>query len=340
VPPGNIRGTEFDDLNGNGIQDSGEAQVSGAKICISPLGSCTYTDSFGSYSFLNVSLGNYWVYEIVPAGKTATTPSWVKAIVTSDNTSTVNFANRNLIPTPEDITVPGSSDWDGDGVPEVGTGSPLTITEDLTGIGDAVSIKLTLKWGDGETRKADMTEIGISNVWTATFLPSFPSGTAQMRLEVDITPTGPGAEDVFKIGDIIFRDPSGQIKNSCTNEPINGAKTLLMVEFPPTTGNFIVSPSGSQIPSTNPLTTGTDGNFSWMTVPGTYKVIAEAIGYITGESHTVTVPPAVTDLDIELTPVSGCGTPPAPVPELKTVVIFSAGLIGLLGLAIMQRRKY
>lgn len=340
VPPGNIRGIDFDDLNGNGIQDSGEEEVSGAKICISPLWSCTYTDAFGSYSFLNIPSGTYWVYEIVPAGKTATTPSWVKTIVTSDNTSTVNFANRNLIPTPDDITVHGSSDWDGDGIPEVGTGSPLNITEDLTGIGDAVSIKLTLKWSDGETRKTDMTEIGISKVWTATFLPSFPSGTARMKLEIDIAPAGPGAEDMIKIGDIIFRDPSGQIKNSCTNKPINGANALLMVEFPPTTGNFILSPSGSQIPSTNPLTTETDGKYSWMTVPGTYKVIAEAIGYITGESPAVTVPPVVTDLDIELIPVSGCGFPPQPVPELKTVVLISIGLIGLLNLTIMQRRKY
>jgi len=255
------------------------------------------------------------------------------------STSTVKFGDQNLVPLPDDIAVLGSSDLDGDGVPEVGRVSPLTITKDLTKIGDAVSINLTINWSDGTTRAADMTEIGTSNVWTTTFDPYFPSGVAHMRFEADISPAGPGNEDVIEIGDIVFIDPSGQIRNSCTKEPINGANVLLMVESP-STGNFTVSPSSYQIPSTNPLTIGTDGIYSWMTEPGTYKVIAEAIGYITGESPTVTVPPEVTDLDIELTPVSGCGNPPAPVPELKTVVIFSVGLIGLLGLAIMQRRKY
>lgn len=327
VPPGNIQGIKFNDLDGDGMQDAGESGVSGVQICLSPFWSCTYTDSSGAYTFSNVPIGTYWVYEIVPPGKTATTPSWVEVTVNSGITSTVNFGNRNLVPPPEDIAVIGSSDWDGDGVPEVGRGSPLTITKDLTKIGDAVSIKLTLKWSDGTTRTADMTEIGTSNVWTATFDPYFPSGTAQMTFEVDINPLGSGAEDVIEIGDIVFRDPSGQIKDACTNAPIDGASATLLVEYPPTTGNFIVSPPAYQIPETNPLTTGADGMYSWLTVAGNFKVRAEKAGYITAESAVVTIPPVVTGLDISLTPELGCGDLEKPVIDSVTLypVITIAG---------------
>jgi hypothetical protein len=127
-----------------------------------------------------------------------------------------------------------------------------------------------------------------------------------MTFEVDVDPAGPGPEDAIQIGDIIFIDPSGQIQDACTGAPISGANVTLLVEFPPLTGNFVVSPPGNQIPPDNPLTTGADGMYNWTTVLGTYKVSAEKTGYITAESPPVSVPPPVFNLNISLTPVGGC----------------------------------
>lgn len=306
VPPMIIQGIKFNDGDGNGEQDAGEAGVSGVQICISPLWSCIYTNYDGSYSFLNVPVGSYTVYEMIPSGKTATTPSMLTVTGGSSETMTVNFGNRDLVPPPDDIAVPGSSDWDGDGVPDVGRGNNLNIRKDLTGIGEAASINLTLKWNDGTTRTANMIKRSDSNVWEVTFLPYFPGGSAQMTFKVDILPSGLGPEDIIEIGDIVFRDPSGQIKDACTNEPINEASATLLVEFPPTSGNFIESPSTYQIPTTNPLTTDADGMYSWMTRPGSFKVKAQKSGYETAQSGVVTIPPIVTGLDISLTPVGGC----------------------------------
>lgn len=102
----------------------------------------------------------------------------------------------------------------------------------------------------------------------------------------------------------------GMILNACTDAPISGATATLLVEFPPGSGTFIVSPTGNQMPDVNPQITGADGMYSWLTVPGTYRVRAEKVGFVTDESSPVSVPPPVTGLDISLTPTGGCLVPP------------------------------
>jgi len=94
---------------------------------------------------------------------------------------------------------------------------------------------------------------------------------AYMRFEVDVYPAGPGPEDVVEIGDLIFRDPSGQIKDACTGIPIRDATVTLFVEYPSGSGNFIESPDENQIPVDNPLITGDDGRYRWDVVSGIYN---------------------------------------------------------------------
>jgi hypothetical protein len=86
-------------------------------------------------------------------------------------------------------------------------------------------------------------------------------------------------------------------------------------------------------PEVNPQTTGSDGRYAWNVVAGEYLVEVEMAGCSPATSEAVTVPPAVTDLDVGLT----CDETPAPVgglAELPDVSDSSARYqIALAGLA-------
>jgi hypothetical protein len=323
ILPSEIHGIKFNDSNSNGIMDDGETGMSGISICLSPSWRCTTTDSSGNYSFSEISPGNYIAYEYLSSEYVATTPTMVQIIINSGEVRVVNFGSRLPVSPPSDVSVAQQSGSQ-NGVPTVFRPAltVLTISKNLTNIiENAVSVNLTMNWSDGASRMESM--VNNSNVWTADFNAPFPGGTAQMRFEVDVAPAGKGPEDAIQIGDIIFIDPSGMIKNACTDESINNATVTLLVEYPPGTNNFIESPPENQIPEDNPLITGGDGRYSWLTIPGTYKVRAEKTGYEYAESDPVSVPPPVFDLNISLTPTGGCAlsdtTAPDSVKDLRNI---------------------
>lgn len=203
-------------------------------------------------------------------------------VVNSGEVKVINFGSRLPVPPPEDISVAQQS-GEQNGVPTVFRPAltVLTITKNLTNISEnVVSVNLTMNWSDGTSRNANMAEIGNTNVWTADFSEPFPMGTAQMRFEVDVAPAGQGMEDAIEIGDIIFIDPSGVIKDAYNGFLISGATVTLLYEYPPGTNNFIVSPPENQNPVDNPLIIGTDGRYSWLTIPGTYRVRAEKARFV------------------------------------------------------------
>jgi protocatechuate 3,4-dioxygenase beta subunit len=78
--PGSISGTKFNDANGNGLLDSGEAGVAGVTINLfsgadtSAKLASTVTDASGAFSFPNLVAGNYSLGEELPAGYRQTTP--------------------------------------------------------------------------------------------------------------------------------------------------------------------------------------------------------------------------------------------------------------------------
>jgi len=307
--PGEIRGVKFNDSNSNGMMDGGEMGVSGISICLSPSWRCNTTDSSGYYNFSNLSPGNYIVYEYLSSEYVATTPTMVEIILNSSDVRVVNFGSRLPVPPPSDVSVVQQSGYQ-NGVPTVFRPAltVLTVSKNLTNIiQNAISVNLTMNWSDGTSRTKSM--VNKTNVWTADFSAPFSGGTAQMRFEVDVAPAGKGSEDAIQIGDIIFIDPSGMIKNACTGDSISDATVTLLVEYPPGTNNFIVSPPEKQIPGDNPVTSDEEGRYSWLTIPGTYKVRAEKTGYITTESVPVAVPPPATDVNLSLTSIGGCVLP-------------------------------
>ena len=85
---GNISGTKFNDLNGNGVKDLGEPGLAGWKIRLSLNGAprdSMLTDANGNYSFSNLSVGTYMVSEVQQL-------DWFQSGPPSPGTYTINIS--------------------------------------------------------------------------------------------------------------------------------------------------------------------------------------------------------------------------------------------------------
>jgi hypothetical protein len=309
APPGAIQGHKFNDVNGDGIDagtGGGESGVSSVQICISPSGQCTFTNGNGDYSFANVPSGNHVVYEYVPSGTAGTTPQSVSVTVTSGNTTIVNFGNRAPAPPPPEVTVQVA--WTSGGIPGSYNGSP--ITKDVTshcGSNSPVQVKLVIKSPSGAMTQQMMTNTS-GEIWSGNI--SIASGGLQtLTFYVDCPPDTPGfpenigaiaGEDEIQQGGNIFVDPSGVIFEECSGNPLPGATVTLVRESPPDSGNFLAPATSAHMPADNPEITTADGKYGWVVIPGVWKVVASKSGYVTGESAELSIPPAVTDLNLTL----------------------------------------
>jgi uncharacterized repeat protein (TIGR01451 family) len=155
----------------------------------------------------------------------------------------------------------------------------------------------------------------------------------QMTVEWDCGPT----HEVKPIGTIELHDPSGNITDIVTGKPVSGALVTLykvpgwsaaqdVIELfsnantcesnltrdvgaawaqpaPEDEGVFAAPGSGEISPAINPQTAGANGRYAWDVAAGCWYVTVSAPGYFPQTSPVVGVPPAVTDLDIQLTPI-------------------------------------
>ncbi len=98
---GMVTGTKFNDVNGNGVRDPGEAGLSGVTIRLTDPASTVRTattDASGNFSFSDVAAGSYVVSEIVPNGFVQTAPAAPGTIpitiAAGGNSSGLLFGNR------------------------------------------------------------------------------------------------------------------------------------------------------------------------------------------------------------------------------------------------------
>lgn len=163
---------------------------------------------------------------------------------------------------------------------------------------------------------------------------------SQGTSQIEVSYVCNGTRQPRKLGEVQFFDPSGKVLDAVTGNPIQGA-TVYLYRVPnalpdrnaqpnsgdcrttetrvgPDWGNVqtatlvstqIISPGldsrlqTQQIsPTINPQRTGSDGRYAWDVVEGCWYVEVRARGYSSRVSALVGVPPAVTDLDIRLTP--------------------------------------
>ena len=330
VQAAEIHGQKWNDIDRNGVKDAGEAGVQGVQICVGhnivansttvkpiPI-DCAVSDIDGVYALANVPAGDYYVYEDISPGyrqsyPTASAGNYHVTLGSDDVISGLDFGNYQLVAPPPDVTITQQLGTQ-DGIPTVLRPplTTLTIQKKLAGY-QVVSVNLQMKWSDGTSITAPMTEVDtINHIWEANIPPPYPPGTAGMIFSVDVYPGGnfPGPEDLTQVGDIIFIDPSGQILDWCTGLPINGALVTLYLYDPVTKVSELCPLDNIWYPKTNTLITGADGRYFWMTSTGNYYVTAEMAGYEPAQSATVMVPPPATGLDVRLHPTAICGNIP------------------------------
>jgi hypothetical protein len=98
---GTVGGVKFNDANGNGVRDSGEAGLSGVTIRLTDAAGVirtTTTDAAGAFSFTNVAAGAYVVSEVVPNGFQQTAPAapgtFAINVTTGQPIANLLFGNR------------------------------------------------------------------------------------------------------------------------------------------------------------------------------------------------------------------------------------------------------
>ena len=181
-----IGDTVWNDLNGNGIQDTGEAGIAGVTVKLlgsngTTVVSSTTTDTNGKYSF-TVSAGNYYVQFAAPTGFSFTTKN-------AAGSTTANDSNANTATgTTDAITVSGN-----DNTIDAGLYQPATIGDKVwndvngngvqdTGEAGVAGVTVKLLGSDGTTVVATTTTDA-----NGKYSFSVPAGTYYVQF---VSPSG------------------------------------------------------------------------------------------------------------------------------------------------------
>ncbi len=174
-----------------------------------------------------------------------------------------------------------------------------------------------------------MAPIG-GGLWKANFPALNPlHGNAVITYTWTCELTGADIQGPMEDGGI-FMDPSGQVTNACTGDPIENAEvTLNSNHF----GPFLLAPFGSFIPPLNPFITDVNGLYAWDVEQGfNYRVDVEATlltgadqDYVSQMSAILPVPPEQFGIDFALVPVNGCQAIGGEIIPIETTSLLLAG---------------
>jgi hypothetical protein len=173
---------------------------------------------------------------------------------------------------------------------------------------DPISADLIVSGPGDYLQTYAMTKDGDA-IWEVTFPtpPGDPGDTFTLTLRINCA----GTIITVTIGSLTLVDPSGYVTDAVTSAAIPEATVTLQrldgstwadVNPYETAGD---PPSPTINPQVNPQLTDADGHYGWDVVAGTYRVVVEKEGYVTQTGSSVTVPPPVTDLNIQLVPSAG-----------------------------------
>jgi uncharacterized membrane protein YgcG len=296
------------------VQDStGNDVVNGpVEICLMPSGPCRVrnTNQQGTYRATGLADGTYEITANPPADSDETSDSTQVTMSGTDVVATLLTLGPGPQPPPDGTTI--------ESIDESFNGIPVVIV--------GTSPRLSTSGCPNGTATFDITVDGVS-IASGTLTES-PAGSGQYSgltgalnsvgdAAVSITIACPVEPDeTVEFG--IYIDPSGHVRDS-TGTPIADATVELLRSASPT-GPFVPVPDGSAVMSpsnrTNSDLTDADGHFGWDVVAGYYKVRASKDGCVSeadrsqafAETHVMTIPPPVTDLDIRLYCGEGGGT--------------------------------
>ncbi len=288
------------------VQTNAASPVSGAYVqaCNSGTGACntTNTGASGQYAIDGLNAGQYLVTAYSPGGTNLLPGTLASITVTSDSTvANQDIALSNPLPLPSNTQVTSRTIGSG-GIPIVYWHDDLSlITSGCPGGTGSYQILQ-----NGSVLRSGSLVESTAGVYSATVPSLYPAhGYASVSTQIlcsDST-TQTGTFD-------IYIDPSGTVRDMNGN-PISNA-TVTLYRSDDAAGPFALVPDGSGIMSVanrkNPDMTDATGRFGWDVFAGFYQVRAEKAGCVSPndptqpfvESVVLSVPPAVTDLDLRL----------------------------------------
>jgi Nidogen-like len=300
-------------LDGQVEDSNGGIVVNGpVEICPMPSGPCRVrnTNQQGTYRATGLANGTYEVTANPPAGSDETADSTQVTMSGTDVTATLLTLGPGPQAPPDGTTIE-SIDESTNGIPVVivGTSPRLstsgcpdgTATFDITVDGASIASGTLTESPAGSGQYSGLTG-ALNSV-----------GDAAVSITIDC-PVDPDETVAFGI----YIDPSGHVRDAAGAPVVDATVELFRSATP--TGPFAPVPDGSAVMSpsnrTNPDLTDADGHFGWDVVAGYYKVRASKDGCVSdadrsqafAETHVMTIPPPVTDLDIRLYCDAGGGT--------------------------------
>ncbi|HEX5980267.1 MAG TPA: nidogen-like domain-containing protein [Thermoleophilaceae bacterium] len=292
-------------LDGQVEDAMGDPVVNGpVEICPVPSGPCRVrnTNQAGTYRATGLANGTYEITAHPPADSDETAASTEVTMAGADVTATPLALGPGPQPPPPGTTIE-SIDQSFNGIPVVLVGtSPRLSTSGCAG--GTATFDITVDGGSIASGALTESPAG-SGQYSGLTGPLDSVGDAAVSITIDC-PVDPNETVEFGI----YIDPSGHVRDS-TGAPIADATVELFRSASPT-GPFVPVPDGSAVMSpsnrTNPDLTDADGHFGWDVVAGYYEVRASKDGCVSdadrsqtvAETHVMTIPPPVTNLDIRL----------------------------------------
>lgn len=207
---GTVSGVVFNDINGDGTQDTGENGLSGVTVRLVNssgvvVGVAT-TGANGSYLFTNVTAGAYTVREADPSGYVSTTNNIVPVSVPPAGSATANFGDQQV------GTISGLvfNDINGDGIQgpgELGLGGVLISLVD----GNGTVVATTTTAPDGSYTFAGVTPgaYSVGETDPSGYLSTTPNTVAITLASGAAATANFGDQVPGRIGDFVWYDTNG-----------------------------------------------------------------------------------------------------------------------------------
>jgi len=279
------------------------------QVCRTADGHCVYltlTGATGQYEATGIPEGDYLVTAFPPAGSSLFSRVVGPVHVTAGTVQQVDIALSGPTPPPPGVTLTPSRGSQG-GLPVLYWQTPIELRASACAGAQATYV---ITGPTGATfASGPMSEV-TPGTYTAIVPPFFPNhGPAHVHIHT----TCPSDIDFD-----IYIDPSGLVR-TVGGAPVVGALVALF-RADSAAGPFEAVPDGSAVMSPmnrhNPDSTDSIGHFGWDVISGFYKIRAQADGctapdggpYV--ETDVLTIPPAITGLDLRLSCPTADATPP------------------------------
>jgi len=239
APPGDVSGTVFDDLNGNGLRDEGEPGIQGRTVFIDDNGdgaltageSTLITGAGGGYSFLLKRQATYDIGQVIPADHVqsapARTPTRTVTLHFGENRGGIDFGTFEL------AVVSGTvfDDHDNDGLLTPGEsgiqGEMVFLDENANDFLDSLEVSTTTD----ESGRFEFTGLEAGSV---RVVQEKAAGTATSSAHEFVISSGLRAENLDfanfvggSLSGMVFVDHDGNGKNDA-GDPGLGSVTLFL----------------------------------------------------------------------------------------------------------------